>query len=152
MRILLGFALSAFLCAILGVSNLFAPPVWKAERFIELNKDEFYLLTLQAREAAKTLFFRWTLLKNEGLVMHLNYDSFPHQFILYQDYQRQCYKVPLLKPEQRYYSEEPFFMLCFKDYHRVKKVATLKYYLFQGNRDFNIIDERKVPNGGFNTY
>lgn len=43
--------------------------------------------------------------------MHLNYDSFPHQFILYQDYQRRCYKVPLLKPEQKYYSEEPF--LCY---------------------------------------
>ena len=152
MKILLSFALSAFLSAILGVSNLFAPPVSIAEKFITLNKDEFYLLTLQAREAAKTLFFRWTLLKNEGLVMHLNYDSFPHQFILYQDYQRRCYKVPLLKPEQKYYSEEPFFMLCFKDYHRTKKVATLKYYLYQGNRDFNIIDERKVPNGGFNTY
>lgn len=57
MKIFTLFSLSAILSAILGVSMLFAPPVWKAERFIELNKDEFYLLTLQAREAAKTLFF-----------------------------------------------------------------------------------------------
>ncbi|TLD82416.1 hypothetical protein LS70_007375 [Helicobacter sp. MIT 11-5569] len=144
--------LGIFVGLILGVSPLFAPPEWKAERFVELEKDEFYVLTLQANDAQKTLFFRWTLLKNEGLVVHLNYDSFPHQFILYQDYQRTCYEIPLLKADQRYYTREPFFMLCFKDYHRTKKIATLKFYIYEGSRDFNIIDERKVPNGGFNAY
>ncbi len=146
---------SVLFCFLLLEIPLFAPPVWKAEKFIELNKDEFYLLTLQTQEAKaaqKTLFFRWALLKNEGLVMHLNYDAFPHQFILYKDYQRTCYKVPLLKEGQKTYEEGPFFMLCFKDYHRGKKVATLKYYLYAGGRDFNIIDERKMPNAGFNTY
>lgn len=148
MRVIGGLLFSA----ILGVLPLFAPLEWKAERFIELNKDEFYILTLQANSVEKTLFFRWTLLKNEGLVVHLNYDTFPHQFILYQDYQRACYTIPLLKAEQRYYAQEPFFMLCFKDYHRAKKIATLKYYIYEGGREFNIIDERKVANGGFNTY
>ncbi|WP_233704040.1 hypothetical protein [Helicobacter mesocricetorum] len=131
------------------ISLLFAPPQWKAEKFLELQKDEFYLLNLQVNEAQKTLYFRWTLLKNNGLVMHLNYDYFPHQFILYQDYKRNCYTLPLLKAEQKYYAPEPFFMLCFKDYHRGQKIATLKYYIYEGGRDFNIIDERIVPNGGF---
>lgn len=137
---------------IVFVESLFAPPVWKAEKFIELSKDAFYLLRFQADNAQKTLFFRWTLLKNEGLVVHLNYDAFPHQFILYQDYQRACHKIPLFKPEQKYYVEAPFFMLCFKDYHRGKKIATLKYYIYQGQRDFNVIDERIIPNGGFSAY
>ncbi|CAM2922199.1 hypothetical protein [Helicobacter burdigaliensis] len=130
-------------------SLVFAPPEWKAQRTLELKKDEFYLLSFQAKEAQKTLYFRWTLLKNEGLVVHLNYDYFPHQFVLYRDYQRACYKIPLFKAEQKYYSEEPYFMLCFKDYKRVEDIATLKFYIYEGNRDFNIIDERKVPNGGF---
>ncbi len=152
MRTFWGIFFIALLNVFFGFFPLFAPPDWKTERFLELNKDEFYLLTFQMDDSQKTLFFRWTLLKNEGLVVHLNYDSFPHQFILYQDYQRACYEIPLLKAEQKYYAREPFFMLCFKDYHRTKKIATLKYYLYQGNRDFNVIDERKVPNGGFNTY
>ena len=130
----------------------FAPPEWKEERFLELQKDEFYTLVFKANEAEKRLFFRWTLHKNRGLVVHLNYDYFPHQFILYQDYQRNCYKIPLFKEEPTKYSEAPYFMLCFKDYHRGKKIATLKFYIYEGNRDFNIIDERKVPNGGFGAY
>ncbi|TLE16965.1 hypothetical protein LS72_000845 [Helicobacter apodemus] len=131
------------------ISLLFAPPQWKAEKFLRLQKDEFYLLNFKVNETQKTLYFRWTLLKNKGLVMHLNYDYFPHQFILYQDYQRNCYTLPLFKAEQKYYTLEPFFMLCFKDYHRGEKIATLKYYIYEGGRDFNIIDERIVPNGGF---
>ncbi|MCI5969484.1 hypothetical protein [Helicobacter sp.] len=152
MRIIVTLIFTSFFSAICGIALLFAPPEWKAQKFIELKKDEFYVLTLQADATQKTLFFRWTLLKNKGLVVHLNYDSFPHQFILYQDYQRACYEIPLWKAEQRYYTREPFFMLCFKDYHRAKKIATLKFYIYEGSRDFKIINERKVLNGGFNTY
>lgn len=152
MRIVFTLIFVSLFSTFCGIALLFAPPEWKAERFVELKKDEFYVLTLQADDSQKTLFFRWTLLKNEGLVVHLNYDSFPHQFILYQDYQRTCYEIPLWKADQRYYTREPFFMLCFKDYHRANKIATLKFYIYEGNRDFNIIDERKVPNGGFNAY
>lgn len=152
MRIIFTLIFVASLSVFCGFSNLFAPPEWKIERFVELNKDEFYVLTFQANNTQKTLFFRWTLLKNEGLVMHLNYDSFPHQFILYQDYQRACYEIPLWKADQRYYTREPVFMLCFKDYHRAKKIATLKFYITEGGRDFNVVDERKVLNGGFNAY
>lgn len=141
--------ISWFFLAICLISPLYAPPDWKSEKFLDLNKDEFYIVTLQANESQKTLYFRWTLLKNNGLVMHLNYDYFPHQFILYRDYQRNCYKVPLFKEEQKNYSEGPFFMLCFKDYNRKTKVATLKYYIYDGRRDFNVIDERKEKNGGF---
>ena len=131
------------------VSLLFAPIEWKAQNTMELKKDEFYVIKLQANQAQKTLYFRWTLLKNDGLVVHLNYDSFPHQFVLYEDYQRNCYKIALWKPIDGYYKEEPYFMLCFKDYKRVEKIATLKYCIYEGNRDFNIIDERKVANGSF---
>lgn len=133
------------------ISWLFAPIQWKANRTIELKKDEFYVIKLQANQAQKTLYFRWTLLKNEGLVVHLNYDSFPHQFVLYEDYQRNCYQINLWKAQERYYSQEPYFLLCFKDYKRVDKIATLNFYLYEGGRDFNIIDARKVPNGGFGT-
>ncbi|MDE5591422.1 MAG: hypothetical protein K2I63_00475 [Helicobacter sp.] len=131
------------------VSYLFAPPQWKTQKFLELPKDEFYLLDLKAGENTKTLYFRWTLLKNGGLVMHLNYDHFPHQFVLYQDYQKNCYTVPLLSAEEKDHMQEPFFMLCFKDYHRSKKIATLKYYIYEGGRDFNITNERMVSNGSF---
>lgn len=132
-----------------GISLLFAPIEWKAQNTIELKKDEFYAITMQANEVQKTLYFRWTLLKNDGLVVHLNYDSFPHQFVLYADYQRNCFQIPLWKPVEGYYREEPYFLLCFKDYKRVAKIATLRYYIYEGSRDFNVIDERKVANGSF---
>ena len=145
------YLLHFIFCSLL-MTPLFAPPIWQTEQFITLRKYEFYALTFRTNNAQKSLFFRWTLLKNDGLVMHLNYDSYPHQFVLYQDYQRACYTIPLLKPEQRSYTKEPFFVLCFKDYHRGQKVATLKFYIYDGNRNFNIINERKVLNGGFNAY
>ena len=127
-------------------------PQWKEDQFVELKKDEFFVMLFQSdgsdgTSIVKRLYFRWTLHKNNGLVMHLNYDYFPHQFILYEDYGRNCYKIPLFKPEPR--KEAPYFMLCFKDYHRGKKIATLKYYIYDGDKNFNIIDKRKVENGGF---
>ncbi len=140
-----------FFLLICGISLLFAPIEWKAQNAIELKKDEFYVIKMQTNEVQKTLYFRWTLLKNDGLVVHLNYDSFPHQFVLYEDYQRNCYRVSLWKPIDGYYGEEPYFLLCFKDYKRVERIATLQYYIYEGNRNFNIIDERKVTNGSFGT-
>lgn len=141
--------LGLFLGLVLFTAPLFAPPEWKQNRMIDLGKDEFLVLNFKIGEVEKRLYFRWTMLKNEGLVMHLNYDFFPHQFILYRDYQRACYRQNLFGEDPRIYSDAPYFMLCFKEYHRVQKRAWLKFYLYAGGRDINIVDERKVPNAGF---
>lgn len=136
-------------CLLLTLTFAFAKmPDWKMERFLELQKDEFYRVGFTINNEQKTLSLRWTLHKNEGLVMHLNYDRFPHQFILYRDYKRACYKVELFKPQQGFvvYYEAPYAMVCFKDYDRLRKVASLKFYIFGGERDFKLTEETQIKN------
>lgn len=124
---------------------------WKYQGELELAKDEVYKISLKQKEQFKDLFFRWTLFKNEGLVVHLKYDGFVHQFVLYRDYQRSGFKIPLFSPESKAMGE-PYFWLVFKDYRRDVKRARLKFYIHDGGKDFSMISQEKVGSVGFRAY
>ena len=70
-------------------------PLWAWERELELEKEQTYQATFQVGDVQKELLFRWTLYKNYGLVLHIRYDKFNHQVVLYTDYQRNSYKILL---------------------------------------------------------
>lgn len=124
---------------------------WKYQGELELAKEEVYKVSLQQDKLIKDLYFRWTLYKNEGLVIHLKYDGFVHQFVLYRDYQRLGYKIPLFAPEPKALSK-PYFWLVFKDFRRDVKLARLKYYIHDGGRDLKMISQEKVGSVGFRAY
>lgn len=103
-----------------------ANPLWTWEREIELEKEQIYQADIAVGDVRKKLEFRWTLYKNHGLVMHIRYDEFNHQEVLYTDHQRNAYKIALGrgKSRDRY---TPYFVLYFKDFK--DKKAYFKAYI-----------------------
>lgn len=125
---------------------------WKYQRDIDLKKDETYHLSFQEGQTAKDMYFRWTLFKNEGLVMHLHYDGFVHQFVLYERYHTRGFKVQLFKPQPRAATSAPYIWIIFSDYNYDTEIASLRLLVHDGNRDVALVAEEKVKNVGFRGY
>jgi len=68
---------------------------WDIQFDTELKKDEISAYKIYDKVREKDFFFRWTLYINSGLVVLANYDKFPHQYILYKDYNRNSFLIPL---------------------------------------------------------
>lgn len=98
-------------------------PIWNTSQNIVLKKDELYLGVIYEHHLEKPLFFRWTLYKNHGLVVYLNYDKFPYQFILYKDYQRETFKLPLFGNDA--VNNISYLYLSFRDFDEKKNTASL---------------------------
>ncbi|MCI7485245.1 MAG: hypothetical protein MSA68_04780 [Helicobacter sp.] len=100
-------------------SNLFF--TWQKDLFLE--KEQKYYAKVLLDSVQKLLVLRWTLYKNNGLVIHLHYDGFNHQAILYKDYQRAGFSLTLgenLKPN-------PKLHIFFKNFD--DKKAHLRLFL-----------------------
>lgn len=125
---------------------------WKYNGIVQLAKDEFYHLGLQEGDVVKDLYFRWTLHQNEGLVMHLHYDGFVHQFVLYERHRQRGYRLQLFSHNPRSYVSSPYIWILFQDYAYDKKIATIKFLIHDGNRSVSLIAQEKVKNVGFRGY
>ena len=98
-------------------------PAWVWQRDLTLAKEQNYRAKVFLAQTQKPLVMRWTLYKNYGLVMHIRYDLFNHQTILYQDYQRSDFVLALGdNPEQK-----PKLHIFFKDF--ADKKALLRLYI-----------------------
>ncbi len=98
------------------------------EEFV-LKKDETKIINLFVERAHKTLAFRWTLYKDRGLVMHLNYDRNPHQFNLYKEsLALNAFKVELTQTRSTK-AQQPHIIIYFVDFDDYKKEAKFRYYL-----------------------
>ena len=88
---------------------------------ISLKKDQYQQIVVKEEADIRVLNFRWTLFAGDGLVMHLNYNGRPHQFILFKHYKKDTYKVRLL-PKISAYKREPYMYITFKKFeHNTKK-------------------------------
>ncbi|MDE6886693.1 MAG: hypothetical protein K2P17_06620 [Helicobacteraceae bacterium] len=119
----------------------FAISILNAELIEEiiLKKDEVKSLDLFVENVKKTLTFRWTLYKDRGLVMHLNYDRTPHQFILYKEsLAKNSYKIYLSSINSTQ-SENPYIRIYFIDFDDNKKEAKFRYYLFNFNNNIGVM-------------
>lgn len=103
-----------------------ATPRWSWERELALEKEQVYQAEIAVGSVQKKLEFRWTLYKNQGLVMHIRYDKFNHQEVLYTDYQRNAFRVKLGrdKAQERY---TPYLIIYFKEFKNKK--AHFKLYI-----------------------
>ncbi|PAF43380.1 hypothetical protein [Helicobacter sp. 11S03491-1] len=108
---------------ILSVFVLAKEPTWTMNKDIYLKKDELYEGSIYQNQLQKPLSLRWTLYKNHGLVVYLNYDKFPYQFILYQDYQRDTFKLELFKGDS--HLGNAYLFISFKDYNQKTNQALL---------------------------
>ncbi|RAX57923.1 hypothetical protein CCZ01_04655 [Helicobacter monodelphidis] len=125
---------------------------WKYQGEVELKKDEIYHLAFQEREVMKDLYFRWTLHKNQGLVMHVHYDGFVHQFILYERYHRRGFKVQLFKHNSRAYTAAPYIWIRMVDYKYDTKTALIRFLVHDGNKEISLVSQEKVNSVGFRGY
>lgn len=100
-----------------------AEPEWDVSEDLSLKKDEIYQTEFSYLGTPKKLYFYWTLYKNYGLVVNLKYDKFPYQFILYTDYKRKSFKIPLSQGDD--INKDTYLVLSFKDYDEESKKATL---------------------------
>ncbi len=113
-----------FLMLIFSVSvALGATPQWSWQRELELQKEQNYRASFLLDSVEKPFVMRWTLYKNYGLLLHIRYDSFNHQVILYKDYQRSDFTLPLGENPKR----PPILHIFFKDF--ADKKAHLKLYI-----------------------
>jgi len=99
---------------------------WQQRGEVRLKKDQKFRISINLNNEIKDIIFHWTLFKNGGLVTVLKYDSFPYQFVLYSDYQRESYKLKLLRSPGNH-QDFPFMLLSFKDFDRRAKEATLEF-------------------------
>ncbi|WP_395003595.1 hypothetical protein [uncultured Helicobacter sp.] len=100
-----------------------AQPAWVWHRELTLAKEQNYRAMVSLAQVQKPLVLRWTLYKNYGLVMHIRYDSFNHQVVLYQDYQRSDFALGLGENP----AQKPRLHIFFKDF--ADKKALLRLYI-----------------------
>ncbi len=92
---------------------------WDSEFEIKLQKDEIKEFKIFDRVREKSLFFHWTLYINRGMVVIANYDGYPRQYILYKDYNRNSFQIPLYKPRSA-------LMVEFADFKEDNKTAKFR--------------------------
>jgi len=115
---------------------------WKSQYVVELKKDEILKIEFIPKEGKKQeLTYRWTLHKDNGLVVILRYDGFVNQFVLYSEYQVDSFKQPLY-PENKMH-ERPFFLLKFLEFDRRKNVAKLQNFVFEAGMKMEILYSQK---------
>ncbi len=113
---------------------------------LDLKKDEVVRATISAAKdsqnigTTKNLTLRWTLYRNEGLVVLVRYDNYPYQFILYKDYKLNSWTLNLLDSQGVNRSpNQPQLRITFvgidDPFNDEKTIAHLRLYGY-GDMDF----------------
>jgi hypothetical protein len=136
--------MSRFLILFLVVFFNFSYAVnWFFEKKLNLVKDQGYVVKLQKDDVRKVFFFRWTLMKDSGLVCNIKYDKFNYHFILYQDYQRDKFKLKLYSKHPKE-GQAPYMWIELGKYYisqeknKPKGSADINFYVYSELQDFEI--------------
>ena len=105
-------------------------------------KDEQTDILVKYAEYKKLFKFRWTLYKNEGLVMFASYNKQVSQHILYLNTTNQSFRV-YLKPKGLDYYGVPYFLVYFKEYDAKKKKARFEVFLSDKRNQIKLIYPKK---------
>jgi len=117
--------MSKFLSIFVLASMLFGvSSFWSYSYSYTLKKDQIatvrikkdYLPTIKKEGL---LEFRWTLFKDNKLVLHVSYEGFPTQYLLENRYRRNSVKIKLLG-DYPTISKEAFAIIRFKDFKNNK--------------------------------
>jgi len=106
-----------------------SPTYWWYDDTIYLKKDYFATYKIRYKGIFHTLKFRFTLYKNDGIVMLYNYDNFPYQNILYKG-ELNSFKKRIVDFDS---PNNPYFLVVFKDYNA--KIATFEFLIFNPKKD-----------------
>jgi len=114
-------------------SSLFGEKVsnFQYEKIFKLNKDDIATISVIKKdyktqsELDGKLKFRWTLYKNDLLVLLVNYEGFATQHVLQRIYKRDTLSVSLMSDYERT-QDRVFLVLKFSDYDEKKKIAMIE--------------------------
>jgi len=90
-----------------------SPTYWWINDTIYLKKDYPVIYKLKYNNKTYTLKFRWTLYKNDGIVMLYNFKNHPYQNILYKNMQLNGFKKYISFNDT---PNTPYFMIYFRDF------------------------------------
>jgi len=122
------------LSLLLSVSSGFE---YKNVKKISLKKDEFSQILVKYAGYKRLFKFRWTLYKNEGLVIHRSYDRDVAQNILYLNNKNQSFKL-YLKAKGADYYEVPYFLVKFTAFDFKKHKAIFEIFLSDKHNQLEI--------------
>ena len=135
--------MSRFLPLFLLATQLFAFKYEYKHTFI-LKKDEVATINIVKKEGKdkQSIYFRWTLFANDRLVLLLNYDSFPRQYILQKRYKRDRVRIYLRDDYKNIY-DRSYLVLKFREFD--KKSAKIEADISDKEKvlDIKFIDPKK---------
>jgi hypothetical protein len=102
-----------------------------------LKKDEQKKILVKYDSKEKLFKFRWTLYKNEGLVIHRSYDKIVAQNILYLNGRNQSVRQELMTRGTHGY-RVPYILLKFKKFDTEKKEALFELFLYDKESEIKL--------------
>ena len=108
-----------------GATN--AKQIEKIKKF-SLKKDEQKEILVKYDSFKKLFKFRWTLYKNDGLVIFRSYDKIVAQNILYLRHQNQSFRFDLKSRGIDSYNV-PYMLVKFKKFNDDKQTADFELFL-----------------------
>ena len=116
-----------------------SPTYWWIDDTIFLQKDYPVIYKIKYQNKIYTLKFRWTLYKNDGIVMLYNYENHPYQNILYKNMQLNGFKKFI---SFRDTPKAPYFMIYFRDFK--DNIAKFEFLVYnpEQNIESNINEPR----------
>jgi len=104
---------------------------------ISLKKDEFVQIVVKYKNRERLFKLRWTLYKNNGLVIHRSYGKIVSQNILYKRHSNASIRVEL-KPKGADFYNVPYLLIKFRDFDIKKHEAMFEFYLSDDNMQINL--------------
>ncbi len=102
-----------------------------------LSKDEIKKVMITAGKTKKLLTFRWTLYKNEGLVMFSSYDQMVMQYILYLNHTNQQFRIDLTSGGSNLYLR-PYLLIRFDKFDFAKHKAKISLWIYDKQSEIEI--------------
>ncbi len=119
---------------------------WDYTHDFILKKDEVAVIKVRkkADSSSRILQLRWTLYTNERLVLLVNYDGFPRQYILQKEYKRNSIRITL-RDDYSLRAKRSYLILTFKDFSDNNRTALIKAFVADPNKKIEIgfIDPKK---------
>jgi len=111
---------------------------------IKLKKDETQAIYVKYDVYTRLVKFRWTLYKNEGLIVFHSYDKRVAQTILYLNTVNQSFKI-FLKAKGADAYEVPYLLVMFKKFDFKEHKAEFEVYISDKNNQIELeyIDNKK---------
>lgn len=128
--------ISIFLFLALSLSALHADE-FRDIVTVSLKKDEVKKILVKYGSVSKLFKFRWTLYKNDGLIIHRSYDRVIAQNILYLRYKNESFRV-VLKPKGADYYKVPYLLVQFKKFDFEKDEAIFDLLLSDKSMSVNL--------------